>query len=91
MSDDRIDQYIEVEGQAYPAAAGATVHTGDRSYYLGGGVSWDMEMIGKRVRVRGVLRLRPAQVQTRSRDEDQEHGLTDDTLVIEEPRWTLLD
>jgi hypothetical protein len=91
VSDDRIDQYIEVEGQAYPSAAGATVHTGDQSYYLGGAVSWDTEMIGKRVRVRGLLRLRRAQVQTRPPEEEQEHGLTDDTFVIEDPKWTLLD
>jgi hypothetical protein len=91
VSDDRIDQHIEVEGQAYPSAAGATVHTGEQSYYLGGGVSWDTGMIGKRVRVSGLLRLRRAQVETRPPDEEQEHGLTDDTFVIEEPKWTLLD
>ncbi len=90
MSEDRIGQPIEVEGRAYPSAAGATVHTGEQSYYLGGGVSWDMEMVGKRVRVSGVLRRRRAQVQTRPPDEEQEHGLTDDTYVIEEPEWTLL-
>jgi len=82
---------IEVEGFALPAAAGALVDTGDgRSYYLGG-VSWDTEMIGKRVQVSGVLRLRPAQVQTLPPDEEQSHGLTDDTWVIEDPEWRVVE
>jgi hypothetical protein len=92
VTDDRVGQSIEVQGHAYPAAAGPIVHADDgTSYYLGGARDWDMDMIGKRVVVTGTLRLRPAQVETLPPDEEQSHGLTDETLVIDDAQWRPAD
>jgi hypothetical protein len=54
-------------------------------------VSWSHDVIGRRVRVSGVLRLEPAQVQDGPEVEEHEHGLGDDTLFIEDPELTWLD
>ena len=91
MTDDRLkfDEHIEVSGHAYPAAAGPLVEADDgRSYYLGGVGEWDTDMIGKRVVASGTLRLRSPQVQTLPPDQEQSHGLTDETLVLEDAQWT---
>ncbi|MFL5864065.1 MAG: hypothetical protein ACJ780_25390 [Solirubrobacteraceae bacterium] len=87
--DDRIGQRVEIEGDAYPSPAGATVATRDGWYYLGG-VSWSHDVIGKRVRATGVLRLQAAQVQDGPDVLEHEHGLADDTLVIENAEWSFL-
>jgi hypothetical protein len=87
--DDRIGQRIEIEGQAYPSPAGATVDTGGGWYYLDG-VSWSHDVIGKRVRASGVLRLQAAQVQDGPDVKEHEHGLADDTLLIEDPEWSFI-
>jgi hypothetical protein len=88
MTDDRLGQPIEVQGHAYPAAAGPLVQADDgTSYYLGGVGDWATDMIGKRVVVSGTLRLRPAQVETLPPDEEQSHGLPDETLVIDDAQW----
>lgn len=90
--EDRLGESIQVEGHALPAAAGALVDGDDgRSYYLGGVGSWSTDMIGQRVVVSGVLRLRPAPVQRRPPHQEQSHGLTDDTLVIDDPQWELAE
>jgi hypothetical protein len=79
---------VEVRGHAYPAAAGPLVQADDgRSYYLLGASDWSTDMIGKRVVVSGTLRLRPAQVKTLPPDQEQSHGLPDDTLVIDDAQW----
>jgi hypothetical protein len=88
--DDRIGRHIEIEGGAYPSPAGAVVHAPDGWYYLDG-VSWSHDVIGRRVRAGGVLRLEPAQVQDGPEMEEHEHGLGDDTLWIEDPKLTWLD
>ena len=83
---------IEVSGHAYPAAAGPLVEGDDgRSYYLGGTSDWSTDVIGKRVVVTGTLRLRPPQVETLPPDQEQSHGLPDETLVIDEAQWRLAD
>jgi hypothetical protein len=88
MTDPRVGERVEIQGFAIPAAAGPTVHTDDgQSYYLGGARDWGTDMIGKRIVVSGTLRLRPPQVETRPPDQDQEHGLTDETLVIDDAQW----
>jgi hypothetical protein len=87
--DPRIGQHIEVQGNAYPAAAGPTVDGDDgTSYYLLGVPDWSPEMFGKRVVVTGTLRLRPPQVETLPPDQEQSHGLPDATLVIDDAQWT---
>lgn len=90
--DPRIGQQIELQGTAYPAAAGPLVQGDDgKSYYLGGVPDWDTDMIGKRVSVSGRLRSRPAQVETLPPDQEQSHGLTDATLVIDDAQWSSAD
>jgi hypothetical protein len=90
--DPRIGQQIEVQGLAYPAAAGPLVEADDgTSYYLGGTPEWAPEMFGKRVSVTGRLRLRPATVETLPPDQEQSHGLPDDTFVIDDAQWTPAD
>lgn len=88
-SDDlKFDEHIEVVGHAYPAAAGPLVQADDgRSYYLRGVGDWRTDMIGQRVVVTGTLRLRPAQVETLPPDQEQSHGLPDETLVIDDAQW----
>ena len=92
-SDDlKFDERVEVSGHAYPAAAGPLVQADDgRSYYLRGARDWSTDMIGKRVVVTGTLRLRPAQVKTLPPDQEQSHGLPDDTLVLDEAQWRPAD
>jgi hypothetical protein len=86
--DPRLGEPIEVRGLAYPAAAGPLVQADDgKSYYLGGVQDWSTDMIAKPVIVTGTLRLRPAQVETLPPDQEQSHGLPDDTLVIEDAQW----
>lgn len=88
----RFDEPVEVHGHAYPAAAGPIVRGDDgRSYYLRGVEEWRRNMIGQRVVVTGTLRLRPAQVQTLPPDQEQSHGLPDETLVIEDAQWRPAD
>ena len=65
--------------------------TDDReTFYVAGLDEWDPELELKRVRVTGVLRLRRATVTERPPEEDQVHGLTDDTFVIEDASWSLV-
>jgi hypothetical protein len=91
-ADDQLGQSVEIEGYALSAAAGAMVRADDgASYYLDGVGSWPTDTTMKRVIVSGVLRLRPAQVEPRPPGEEHEHGLPDDTLVIDDPRWKLAD
>ena len=92
-SDDlNFDQPIEVRGHAYPAAAGPLVQGEDgRSFYLGGVGDWSTDMIGQPVVVTGTLRLRRAQVETLPPDQEQSHGLPDDTLVIDDAQWRPAD
>jgi hypothetical protein len=92
MSGYQIGETVVVEGRASPTAAGASVTTDDReTFYVGGLDAWDPELELKRVRVTGVLRLRPAMVAERPPEEDQEHGLTDDTFVIDNASWSLVE
>lgn len=88
-SDDlKLDEPVEVSGRAYPAMAGPIVHADDgREYYLLGVDEWSTDMIGQRVVVTGTLRLRAAQVETRPPEQEQSHGLTDETLVIDDAQW----
>jgi hypothetical protein len=60
------------------------------SYYLGG-VDWGTDIVGKRVVVTGVLRVRPGYVKPATPDEEQSHGLSDGTFLIESPQWRLAD
>lgn len=90
--DSRLGQRVEVAGLAYPAAAGPLVEAEDGgSYYLDGVGDWSDDMIGKRVVVTGTLRLRPAQVETLPPEEEQSHGLPDETLVIDDAQWRPAD
>jgi hypothetical protein len=92
MSGYQVGETVVVEGRASPTAAGASVTTDDReTFYVGGLDAWDPDLELKRVRVTGVLRLRPASVAERPPEEDQEHGLTDDTLVIDNASWSLAE
>lgn len=92
MSRDRVGSTVVVEGRADPAAAGAAVTTdnGD-TYYLGGVRRWDREVELRRVTVTGVLRVRTATVPDLPPDEEQIHGLVDDTFVIEDASWSLVE
>jgi hypothetical protein len=92
MSGYQIGETVVVEGRASPTAAGASVTTDDReTFYVGGLDAWDPELELKRVRVTGVLRLRRATVAERPPEEDQEHGLMDDTFVIDNASWSLVE
>jgi hypothetical protein len=91
MSRYQVGETVVVEGCASPTAGGASVTTDDReTFYVGGLDAWDPELELKRVRVTGVLRLRPATVVWRPPEEDQEHGLTDDTFVVDNASWSLV-
>jgi hypothetical protein len=92
-SDDlKFNEPVEVRGRVYPAMAGPIVHADDgRQYYLGGVDEWSRDMIGQPVVVTGTLRRRAAQVETLPPDQEQSHGLTDETLVIDDAQWRPAD
>lgn len=92
MSRDRVGSRIVVEGRADPAAAGAAVTTDDGDiYYLDGVRRWDPDVELRRVTVTGVLRVRTASVPDLPPEEEQIHGLVDDTFVIEDASWSLVE
>jgi hypothetical protein len=83
-----VSERVEVRGRAYPAAAGPLVVGDDgRSYYLGGVADWSDDMIGQPVVVTGTPRVRAPQTEVRPRDEEQSHGLTDETTVLDDADW----
>jgi hypothetical protein len=91
MSSHEVGSSVVVEGRADPAAAGAAVTTDDGDmYYIAGLQRWDPDVELKRVTVSGLLRMRKGSVPELPPEEPQRHGLVDDTFVIENASWSLV-
>ena len=79
-----------VEGLALNGRAGALVQTDDGTwYYVGGLEEWDDALMMQRVAVKGVLRLRSADIPAEQPEGEHSTGLADDTLVLDDPSWSL--
>jgi hypothetical protein len=86
----RLGSTTTVEGLALPGRAGAVLQADDGTwYYVGGLDSWDDALVMQRVSVTGVLRLRAADVPAEQPEGEHSTGLADDTLVLDEPSWSL--
>jgi hypothetical protein len=86
----RFGETTVVEGLALNGRAGALVQTDEGSwYYVGGLDSWDDALVMQRVSVTGVLRLREAGIPDEEPEGEHSTGLADDTLVLDDPSWSL--
>ena len=89
---EHVDEVVTVRGTARNARAGAIVQLDDRTpIYVAGLTAWDAGYRDKQVEATGLLRKRPPRVPKTPPGGLQSHGLTDETFVLEEASWSVVE
>src|SRR5690242_7174447 len=79
---------ITVTGFAEDAKSGATIQSADRIYFLEGIESWDKDLIGKKIKVSGILIKESYTVEDLKDEKGRwKQGSIGDKYIISKPVW----